>query len=84
MDYAKSTRFSIVEQGLADALERLNEMPASERVRELRTRAMTFERAYKTWNTQPPSEEQRAALTRSVLDLSVEVLALGRETKPTP
>lgn len=84
MDYAKSTRFSIVEQGLADALERLNEMPASERVRELRAKAMSFERAYRTWATQPPSEEQRAALTRSVLDLNVEVIALGRDTKATP
>jgi hypothetical protein len=45
---------------------------------------MTFERAYKTWDTHPPSEEQRAALTRSVLDLSVEVLALGREKKDAP
>ncbi|MDB4994390.1 MAG: hypothetical protein JWM74_1822 [Myxococcaceae bacterium] len=84
MDYAKSTRFSIVEQGLADVLERLNEMPASPRVRELRTKAMTYERAYKSWDTHAPSEEQRATLTRSVLDLNVEVIALGRETKDVP
>ncbi len=84
MDYAKSTRFSIVEQGLADVLERLNEMPASPRVHELRAKAMTYERAYKSWNTFAPSEEQRASLTRSVLDLNVEVIALGRETKDVP
>jgi hypothetical protein len=52
-------------------------------VRELRAKAEGFERALRTWSARPPTEEQRAALLKLVLDLNVEVMALGRgESKP--
>ncbi len=77
-----STRLSIVQQSLIDSLERLQELPSTPRVRELRTRARSYERAVQTWSHVPPSEEQRAALVKLVLDLNLEVMALGREHQP--
>jgi len=75
-----STRLAIVEQSLIDSLERLSELPAGPRVRELRAKAEGFERALRTWAVRPPTEEQRSALLKLVLDLNVEVMALGRDT----
>jgi hypothetical protein len=75
---AGSTRLAIVEKSLADTLERLRELPAGPRVRELRAKAEGFERALHAWTVRPPTEEQRAALMKVVLDLNVEVMALGR------
>jgi len=74
----KSTRLAIVEQSLTDTLERLRELPAGPRVRELRAKAEGYERALRAWIVRPPSEEQRAALLKLVLELNVEVMALGR------
>ncbi len=73
-----STRLAIVEKSLADTVERLDELPAGPRVRELRAKAEGFQRALRTWTVSPPTEEQRAALLKLVLDLNVEVMALGR------
>jgi hypothetical protein len=69
---------AIVEKALADTVERLRELPPGPRVRELRAKAEAFERALHAWSTRPPTEEQRATLLRLVLDLNVEVMALGR------
>jgi hypothetical protein len=74
----RSTRLNIVEQALIDTLERLREIPAGPRVRELRTKAEVYERALRAWTTRPPTEEQRAALLRLVLELNVEVIDMGR------
>jgi len=73
-----STRLAIVEQSLIDTNERLREIPAGPRVRELRTKAEVYERALRAWVTRPPTEEQRAALVKLVLELNVDVIALGR------
>jgi hypothetical protein len=73
-----STRFSIVEQSLNDSLERLRELPSTPRVRELRTAARTYERAVQAWNHAPPSDQQRSALVKLVLELNVSVMELGR------
>jgi hypothetical protein len=77
----KSTRLAIVEQSLHDTLERLREVPAGPRVRELRAKAEGYERALRAWMVRPPSEEQRAALLKLVLELNVEVMTLGRSGK---
>lgn len=74
-----STRFSIVEQSLADSLERLRELPSTPRVRELRAAARTYERAVQAWNHAPPSDPQRSALVKLVLELNVDVMELGRQ-----
>jgi hypothetical protein len=74
-----STRLAIVEQSLIDTLERLRDLPVGPRVRELRTKAEGFERALRSWTTRPPSEEQRATLLKLVLELNVEVIALGHQ-----
>jgi FAD/FMN-containing dehydrogenase len=78
-----STRLAIVEKSLDDSIERLNELPAGPRVRELRTKAEGFQRALRTWTVNPPTEEQRAALLRLVLELNVEVIGLGRGASKT-
>jgi hypothetical protein len=79
---AGSTRLAIVEQSLIDSLERLSELPAGPRVRELRAKAEGFERALRAWSVRPPTEEQRSTLLKLVLDLNVEVMALGRGEAP--
>jgi hypothetical protein len=73
-----STRFAIVEQSLADATERLRDRAGSPRVRELRSRAESYERALRGWKARPPTEDQRSTLLKLVLELHLEVLALGR------
>ncbi len=73
-----STRLAIVESSLIDTMERLSDLPPGPRVRELRARAEGFERALRAWTINPPTEPQRAALLKLVLDLNVEVIALGR------
>jgi hypothetical protein len=78
MRKAGSTRLAIVEKSLHDTMERLSELPAGPRVRELKAKADSFERALHTWSVRPPTEEQRTALLRLVLDLNVEVMAFGR------
>ena len=78
MQSAKSTRLSIVRQGLTDILERLAEMPVSPRVRELRSKAMTYERAVRGWDAQPPSDETRTAMMKCVIDLNVEVMGIDK------
>ena len=78
-----STRLAIVEASLNDTMERLSELPPGPKVRELRTKAEGFQRALRTWAMKPPTEEQRSALLRLVLELNVEVMALGRGT-PQP
>jgi hypothetical protein len=75
----RSTRLAIVEQALIDTLERLRDLPPGPRVRELRTKAEVYERALRAWTTRPPTEEQRSALLRLVLELNVEVIDLGRQ-----
>jgi hypothetical protein len=77
----RSTRLAIVEQSLVDTLDRLRELPAGPRVRELRAKAEGYERALRAWMVRPPSEEQRAALLKLVLELNVEAMALGRDGK---
>lgn len=76
--HRESTRLAIVEQAIVDTLERLQDLGTNPRVRELRTKAEGYERALRAWATRPPTEEQRAALLRLVLELNVEVIDLGK------
>lgn len=80
---SQSTSFSIVEQSLADILERLQEMPTSPRLKELLSKARAYEKTVKTWSTRPPSPEQRATMLKNVLDLNVEVMHEGRASDPS-
>ena len=75
-----SIRLDIVRTALADIVERLAEMPADAEVRELRMQAASFSRVVREWDTRPPSEEQRAEMTKSVIDLNVKVIALGNKS----
>jgi hypothetical protein len=74
----ESTRHAIIEQSIIDTMERLRDLTPSPRVRELRSKAEGYERALRAWGSRPPTEEQRAALLRLVLELNVEVIALGK------
>jgi hypothetical protein len=73
-----STRFNIVQQSLEDILERLNSLEPTARIRELHAKARQYERAVKVWPAKPPTEEQRAAMMKSVMELHVEVIQMGR------
>lgn len=78
-DVPASIRLDIVRTALADIVERLAEMPANAEVRELRMQAASFSRVVREWDTVPPGEAQRAEVTKSVIDLNVKVIALGRK-----
>ncbi|HEY2509286.1 MAG TPA: hypothetical protein VGI39_00385 [Polyangiaceae bacterium] len=91
MASAKSTRLSIVEQSLSDILERLADLHPTEasviKLRELRTKAFAYERTTKAWVANPPSEAQRQAMLKLVLELNVAVMELTkaqREESGTP
>jgi len=75
---AESTRLAIVQQALSDIVERLAEMPTTPRVVELRHKATSYDVVVQTWDTRPPTETARAAMLKSVLDLSVEVIEAGK------
>jgi hypothetical protein len=76
----KSTRLAIVEQSLEDILDRLEQLPATARTRELRAKARVYERAVRQWPAQPPTEEQRAAMLKCVIELNVDVMRIGHES----
>jgi len=87
MAAAKSTRLSIVEQAVADILERLADMKPEEaastvKIRELRTKALAYERTVKGWLAHPPSEAQRSAMLKLVLELNMQVMAFARGPAP--
>lgn len=73
-----SIRLDIVRTALADIVERLAELPASAEVRELRMQAASFSRVVREWDAIPPTEDQRAEMTKSVIELNVKVISLGR------
>ncbi len=75
----ESIRLDIVRTALADIVERLAELPASAEVRELRMQAASFSRMVREWDARPPDEEQRAEVTKSVIDLNVKVISIGRD-----
>ena len=81
MQQLHSTRLDIVKKSLDDCMERLKDLETTPRVRELRTKAISYDRAVQAWAFRPPSEEQRATMVRLVLDLNMEVMALGRLAK---
>jgi len=74
----ESTRLNIVRQSLDDILERLSEMPATPRVRELRARALSYDLTVRGWDRRAPSEGDRASMLKNVLDLNVDVIAAGK------
>jgi hypothetical protein len=76
-----STRLDIVKKSLDDSLERLRELESTPRVRELKTKAQSYERAVLSWSLRPPTEEQRATMVKLVLELNMEVMAVGRPPK---
>jgi hypothetical protein len=82
MSKVGSTRLAIVEKSLTDTIERLSELPAGPRVRELRAKAEGFERALRSWSARPPTEEQRSTLLKLVLELNMETMTFAREQKP--
>lgn len=74
----ESTRMNIVRQALDDILERLSDLAPTARVRELRTKAMAYDRTVRAWESRPPTEQERSAMLRSVIDLNVDVIAAGK------
>ena len=73
-----STRLAIVERSLHDTIERLSELPAGPRVRELRAKAEGFERALRAWSVRPHGRSSDPTLLKLVLDLNVEVMTFSR------
>ena len=80
MQRTSSTRLAIVEQALADTLDRLDELPAGPRVRALRAQALTYQRIVHNWSTDPPNDEQRSAMVDLVLQLNIAVMKAAEDT----
>jgi hypothetical protein len=82
MAAAKSTRLAIVEQSISDILERLADLHPTEstvlKLRELRTKAFAYDRTTKGWAANAPSEAQRQAMLKLVLELNVAVMELSK------
>jgi hypothetical protein len=74
----ESTRLNIVERSLEDAKQRLAELPTGPESRALRAKLESYERALKAWTMSSATEEQRALLVKLVLELNVQIIALGR------
>lgn len=66
---------AILEEALEEIAERISRMPANARTRELRARLDPLRRAGQAWHLRQPTEDQRAALLESVMDLHARVLA---------
>jgi hypothetical protein len=73
-----STRIAIVRQALDDILERLEEMPSSSPVLSLREKARAYDLIVRGWDARPPTEEARASMLKSVLELNVDVIEAGK------
>lgn len=81
MNTAKaSTRLSILEHALGDLTERLRELPVNTETDALYARARLAERQLDHWRARPPTEEARAALFKSVIDLNLEVMRVSRRS----
>ena len=78
---AESTRLAIVQQALADIVERLAECPPL-RASSSFGQGELVRVVVRTWEARPPTETARAAMLKSVLDLSVEVMAAGKTPPP--
>jgi hypothetical protein len=74
-----STRLAIVEQALADTLERLDELPDDPRVRDLKAKAQHEQGVARKWATHPPSEAERTAMVDMVIELNIAVMRLAEE-----
>jgi hypothetical protein len=74
----ESTRLAIVRQALDDILERLDEMHHGEQVLGLLEKARACDRVVRGWEARPPTEEGRASMLKTVLELNVEVMAAGK------
>jgi hypothetical protein len=83
MSLMPSTRLAIVRQALDDILERLDELPASPRVLDLRQKADSYAQIVRRWDTEPPTEGARAAMLKTVLELNVAVIEAGK-AHPAP
>src|SRR5271154_1442754 len=59
--HRESTRLAIVEQAIADTLERLQELAPGPRAPELRAKAEGYERAHRPSVARPPTVEQAIA-----------------------
>jgi hypothetical protein len=80
----QTTRFSIVEHALADVVERLSDLPPTGDADKLRALAREYETQMDRWREQAPGEEQRAALLKGVLELSVRVIRASGRSEPPP
>jgi len=75
---AQSVRLSIVQQALADIIERLSELPLTQDVRELRIQAAAYTRLVRAWDAAPPTDETRSDMMKKLIDLNVKVIGLGK------
>jgi len=75
---AQSIRLSIVQQALADIIERLAELPLTQDVRELRIQAAAYTRLVRAWDATPPTDETRSEMMKKLIDLNVKVIGLGQ------
>jgi len=75
---------AIIEEALDEIAERISRMPSNARTREFRARLEPLKRAASAWHMRVPTDDQRAALLESVMDLHGRVLAEVPTLPPPP
>ncbi len=80
----KSTRLSIVEHALADAIDRLDGLPVTQDAERLRTLALQYQIELDRWRAQPPNDAERESLLKAVLDLDVALIRAGAAPSDRP
>ena len=75
----ESTRLAIIEQALADTLERLGELPSASHIRALSAKAFSYQRRVRDWPLNPPTEQQRTAMVDLVLELNIAVMKAAED-----
>jgi len=76
-------QLTIIDEALAEALDRLDQLPVSPRVRELRARAISYRAAIALWPQCPPTVNQRRAMLDCVMALHAAVLGPRPSARPT-
>lgn len=77
-------RLAILQEAMEEVNDALRTMDASPRVRELRSRAASYERILAGWSYRPPTEAQASAMLECVMELHALVIAPSRRSLRPP
>jgi hypothetical protein len=74
-----ATRLGIVRRALEDVMKQLDTLPATPETSALRGRVTAHRERLESWQSTPPTPEERVGLMQTVIDLQLEVMMVARE-----